>query len=499
MAGQVTNIKNVKILDTNIFLYDAEQAFQSFVSGTDSKPNHVVIAPQVMDELEMIKSEGDSERGWQARQFWRLIDTFEKNGHGRLSEGLFFPKGLVVVAGHSLCTPRDLRAIVDDHFLDYHQPDDRIIAFSKHLQGRHDSVELVTNDRAMKHRARCFGLDANHWESLEKKLTVKEPYKGWRVVADPMIMKHIEQKSAFFPEEIDVSGLYPNEYVIIARHNSDPLYRDARLYFYDQVQKRLVHAFESGETIKTPGRITAQNIFQRMYKHALASPQIPIVYAIGLAGCGKTLLALHEGLCQSTKMKEFGSGNPIYDHFVITRIRKRNPDVDDVGFLEGDLTKKTRNWYGPLYNNLGLIFGKKELSEVVINELLQFGDPTTADFITKKNRINVFDLLYLRGCSLHDSFWFIDDAQNLTESQVRDVGSRVASGTKVILSGDPDQTDLKGGSSLPSALTAASHYMRDSPLTATIYFPHVPGVCVRSPTAELFAITLKPGYASNTP
>ena len=152
---------------------------------------------------------------------------------------------------------------------------------------------------------------------------------------------------------------------------------------------------------RTPG--------QAAYIKALQS-QKPIIVATGPAGCGKTRLAcemaielLEERKCQ---------------RIILTR-----PIVaadEDMGYLPGDIDKKMEPWVRPMYD----VF-EKSFS------------------VTKMERyIEIAPLGYMRGRTFNDTFIIADEMQNSTINQIKMVMTRLGENSKMVISGDLEQSDL---------------------------------------------------------
>jgi len=150
---------------------------------------------------------------------------------------------------------------------------------------------------------------------------------------------------------------------------------------------------------------------------ALLDDEIPLVILVGIAGTGKTLLALASGLYKVLIEKR-------YKRLIVTR--PTVPVGRDIGYLPGELEKKMRPWLQPILDNLELI---ASLTNLNVKEL------------EKKEVLEVEALSFIRGRSIPKQFMIIDEAQNLTPHEVKTILTRVGENTKVVLVGDPYQID----------------------------------------------------------
>src|SRR5690606_16709201 len=155
----------------------------------------------------------------------------------------------------------------------------------------------------------------------------------------------------------------------------------------------------------------------------LLDDKIQLVSLIGMAGTGKTLLALAAGLAG---VVEDGA----YSRLLISR--PVMPMGRDLGFLPGDVDEKLAPWMQPLYDNLEYLLiagGNRRRNNRGFEDLLDSG------------QIQVEPLTYIRGRSLPQQFVIVDEAQNLTPHEVKTVVTRCGEGTKIVLTGDPYQID----------------------------------------------------------
>lgn len=160
---------------------------------------------------------------------------------------------------------------------------------------------------------------------------------------------------------------------------------------------------------------------QAMALDLLHDPNIDFVSLLGMAGSGKTLLALAAGLAQ-TKAGDF-------QQVLITRATV--PMGEDIGFLPGSEEEKMGAWLGGTLQDCYSALGDK------LDEKL-------------KAKVEVPSMSFMRGRSFQDKFIIIDEAQNLTIKQMRALITRAGNGTKVVVTGNLGQIDspyLDAGSS----------------------------------------------------
>jgi len=169
-----------------------------------------------------------------------------------------------------------------------------------------------------------------------------------------------------------------------------------------------------GEVIKTPKRsVIPRSKKQKEYVRSLKTNQI--VMSLGPAGTGKTYLAVAVALSMLLEKK-------------VERIILSRPAVEageKLGFLPGDMKDKIDPYLRPLYDSL--------------YDLLDY------DKIQRKiesGAIEIAPLAFMRGRTLKNSFAFLDEAQNATETQIKMFLTRIGENSKLVVNGDPSQVDL---------------------------------------------------------
>jgi PhoH-like ATPase len=128
----------------------------------------------------------------------------------------------------------------------------------------------------------------------------------------------------------------------------------------------------------------------------------------------------------------------------------------DLGFLPGSIEEKMDPWMQPLYDNLDLIFTlgaqDKKREKRKIRELVE-----------NTGMINIEPLTYIRGRSLPNQFMIVDEAQNLSQHEVKTIITRAGKNTKVVLTGDPYQIDHPYLDTNSNGLNYVVEKFKDSP------------------------------------
>lgn len=173
---------------------------------------------------------------------------------------------------------------------------------------------------------------------------------------------------------------------------------------------------------KSSWAIKARNIGQQDALKALLDPSIELVILSGIAGSGKTLMALAAGLQQVLETKA-------YDRIIFTR--SAIPLGQDMGFLPGDETEKLLPWCGGVSDNLEMLLHTNDMSKLGI-------EGTKAVIATK---VQYKALQFMRGRSFYKSYVIVDEVQNLTPHEIKVLISRAGEDTKLVCLGDDTQID----------------------------------------------------------
>jgi phosphate starvation-inducible PhoH-like protein len=155
---------------------------------------------------------------------------------------------------------------------------------------------------------------------------------------------------------------------------------------------------------------------QKNYNRALYSISKPMVFAIGPAGTGKTMLACYAAVS--------GYNDKTFKKIVLTR-----PVVsveEDIGYLPGTLEEKMDPWTRPIMD--------------VFSEFYSQGD---IQYMIKEKIIEICPLAYMRGRTFKNAFVIADEMQNSTPNQMKMLLTRVGEGCKMVVTGDPKQHDRK--------------------------------------------------------
>jgi PhoH-like ATPase len=272
---------------------------------------------------------------------------------------------------------------------------------------------LVTNDILMKYRAEAYGLEVESYQ--DDMVQAEQQYTG--IAQDSPLM---------------VSNPFPNQYVF---NRSGKIERFNGTEFVGL-----------GKDVEVWG-LKHKNLEQRCAIDALLDDKIKLVTLSGKAGTGKTLITLAcalEKTITDNKYKRILVARPVI------------PMGNDIGYLPGDIKEKLGPWMQPIMDNLDYLFSKDKNAVDVYEELEMNGI------------IKIEPLTYIRGRSIPNQFIIIDEAQNLTKHEVKTIISRAGEGTKIILTGDPDQIDNTKLDSVNNGLSYVIEKFKDQKIAAHI-------------------------------
>lgn len=398
-------MKKTFVIDTNVLIHDPDSLF-------DFADNQVVLPLAVIEELDTMKKYPD-ERGRNARVISRRLDDLRKKG--KISQGV--PTDL----GGTIRVETQVKAKVPSSLVK--KTDNEILSVALGLKQAGERVIFISKDMNMRIKAEVLGIEVQDFEKA--KVRFEELYNGWREIkiTDELLNEfHMQQRIT--PPEKD---FYPQEFVLV---KSDTDENKTGLARYCPKEKMLLKL--KYDDYK-PWGLRALNLQQKFAFEALLNEDIKLVTLLGIAGTGKTLLALACGLHLTVDKN-------MYRKVLISR--PVVPMGKDIGYLPGTKEEKLYNWMGAFYDNLEfLVHASRKSSKKVSNKEGKFEIPEVVDNLFEAGILEMEALTYLRGRSIPGQFMIIDEVQNLTPLEVKTIVSRAGKNTKVVLTGDPYQID----------------------------------------------------------
>ncbi len=420
--------KKIFILDTNVILHD-------YNSLNQFEDNDIVIPITVLEELDNFKK-GSEEINYHAREFMRELDKLAGdklfNGGIELGEG----RGTLKI---ELGKPysEELKASFSEDKADH-----RILAVADYYNRTFpdENIVLVSKDINLRMKAKSLGIKAENYknDAVKNLEQIQSEVNVYENVDDKLISR-MYQEAAGLP--LTDFNLEPkpgmNSFFILKGGTSSALAK------YNHIEETVLKVSK-----KTAYGIRPRNAEQTFALEVLADENIKLISLTGKAGTGKTLLALASALQQRKDFEQIMLARPI-----VALADK------DIGFLPGDEKQKIGPYMQPLFDNLTVIkhqFGKQSKDYARIEELL------------KEDKLIITPLAYLRGRSLSNAFFIIDEAQNLTPLEVKTIVTRAGEGTKIVFTGDINQIDSPYLDSKSNGLSYLTDRMKGQDIFAHI-------------------------------
>jgi PhoH-like ATPase len=393
--------RKIFVIDTNVLLHDYQSIY-------NFQENDVVIPITVLEELDKFKK-GNDLINFHAREFTRELDKL--TGDHLFNGGISLGKGKGKL---SIETGKPFSKQMQDSFPE-NTPDHRILSIAEYINQNNSgkTVVLITKDINLRIKAKSIGILSQDYEN-DKVENIEEIYKRISIlegIDDKLISKLYENSEGIQADEIKISPVpAPNQYYILKGSSS------SALAHYDATNKLLDRVLKQ----KTYG-IDPRNAEQTFALDALLRTETQLVSLTGKAGTGKTLLALAAAIHQRQKYTQIFLARPIVP------LANR-----DIGFLPGDVKEKIGPYMQPLFDNLTVIknkFAATSKEYMKIEEMLN------------NEKLIITPLAYIRGRSLSNVFFIVDEAQNLTPHEVKTIITRAGEGTKMVFTGDIEQID----------------------------------------------------------
>ena len=399
MPGQ-KKVKKIFVLDTSVLLYDSD-AVKNF------EKHDIAIPITVLEEIDSFKK-GNSVTNLHAREFIRFLDKITDsnliqewiplNGRTRGKIRVVSDEGSKVNANDVFGSVKNDHRILNSALkLMEEEPDKK--------------VTLVTKDINLRLKARALNLIAEDYETIRIK-NIDHLYRGKTDLKfeDNAPINQLYKEGKISQSKLEDSKPISNHYYILKNHSS------SALGYYNPRSKKV----ELVKPLNAYG-ISPKNAEQTFAMHALMNPEILLATITGAAGTGKTLLALACALEQRRYYRQIYLARPIVP------LSNR-----DLGYLPGDVKSKIDPYMQPLWDNLSIIknqFSESSKQYKKVDELIQ------------TEKLSIVPLAYIRGRSLNNVIFIIDEAQNLTPHEIKTIITRAGENTKIIFTGDIFQID----------------------------------------------------------
>ncbi|TAJ92550.1 MAG: PhoH family protein [Gammaproteobacteria bacterium] len=439
MTSASVNATRLFVLDTNVLMHDATALYRF-------QEHDLFIPMVVLEELDMGKK-GLSEVARNARQASRFIDRIIDEGKAKeIAAGL--PIGKLELQHDGEPQPLG-RLFLQTEVLSETVPgtlpgskaDNSILSITLSLQAKHPGrdVVLVSKDINLRIKARILGIHTEDYYNDKVLDDADLLYTGMDQLPDGFWSNQTGKLESWKENARTyyrvpgraAASCYPNQCL----YSNDVENFEVRVTQCGADSTTFVLATDYRKDNHNVWGIQARNREQNFALNLLMDPEVDLVTLLGVAGTGKTLLALAAGLQQTMEAKR-------YKEIIITRVTI--PVGEDIGFLPGTEEEKMEPWMGALHDNLEVLNRTDTTNG-------DWGREATADLLNK--RIKIRSLNFMRGRTFLNRYIIIDEAQNLTSKQMKTLITRAGPGSKIVCLGNISQIDTPYLSEITSGLT----------------------------------------------
>lgn len=424
--------KKLFVLDTSVIIYDYD-AIKNF------QEHDIAIPITVLEELDNFKK-GNDTKNFAAREFSRFVD--QASGNQSLQDWIPIGgkrRGQFTIVMQELQTKIDAIEIFGDD-----KGDHRILNAALYMKSKYPrrQVIMVSKDINLRIKAKSLDIIAEDYETgklKDSEIQADTVPTGRSVIEDTPIevIDKLYTQEVVSGSDVSKEKINSNQFFVLKNG------KKSALTFYNKGKD----AFSRVEKINCFG-IKPKNAEQAFAMDALTNPDIKLISIQGVAGTGKTLLSLATALAQH------------HDYHNIFLARPVVPlSNKDIGYLPGDAGQKLNPYMEPLWDNLSFIknqfsFDNREYLEI--------------EEMQRMEKIVVCPLAYIRGRSLSNVFFIVDEAQNLTPHEIKTIISRAGENTKIVFTGDVFQIDTPYLDTYSNGLSYLIERAKEHPLYAHV-------------------------------
>ncbi|MCG6869822.1 MAG: PhoH family protein [Gammaproteobacteria bacterium] len=445
MPEDKTTENRLFVIDTNVLMHDPMALYRF-------KRHDIYVPMVVLEELDKAKK-GVSEVARNVRQASRIIDQLiAGRDRQEIMQGLPLSEMGEIsseASGRLFLQTLEQPAELPDS-LSGTTPDNAILGIALALSGDSPDtrVTLVSKDINLRIKAAALGIHAEDYYNDQVLEDVDLLYSGtadlpgdfWETHGKEMVSWKEEGHTYYRIKGPLASSWTPN--LCLSLDGPEPFRAIVREVATDHAV--IEYANDYSESRRSVWGVTALNPEQNFALNLLLDPEIDFVTLVGVAGSGKTLLALAAGLAQTLD-------EPRYREIIMTRITI--PVGEDIGFLPGTEEEKMTPWMGALMDNLEVLTQNGEGGE--------WGRAATNDIVMSKVKIRSVN--FMRGRTFLNRYIILDEAQNLTPKQMKTLITRSGPGTKLVCIGNIAQIDTPYLTETTSGLTYVVDHFKEWP------------------------------------
>ena len=362
--------------------------------------NTIVVPMVVVDELRKIKKES-FEKGRIARDFLEYLNSFPTDKL-MSEEGVRQNNGsyIRVIKNYS-DIPIDLEGLTT--------AEKRTLQTCKGIiEKEKRQVILVTNNLSLQLKAKSIGIKA---ESFKDEVFPKlsQQYTGRETV-----YTRDEVVDAFYANGfINVEDIFDYEKIEFVEN---------KFFVINPENKSALAIYKNGKLVKLnnqkvyPYGITPKNVGQKFMLEALLDENYPLVVIKGSAGTGKTFCTLAAGLQETME-------NQNYSRILVTRSVTAS---EQYGFLPGDIEEKLSPYLAGIKDNLSILTSDKRKLNSKKTEFGKKPEEENGEYYFERGIVQIQAIGFLRGRSIVDTFFIIDETQNIEPDTIKSIVTRAA-------------------------------------------------------------------------
>ncbi|MBI2633394.1 MAG: PhoH family protein [Parcubacteria group bacterium] len=413
--------QKIIVVDTSVLIHDP--------TCLNKFENNCIAVPFIaIEEIDYVKKRHDDD-GFNAREISRALDALTQKNQTHHDIPVNNQGGTLSIVPHN-------DKFCKKHFSEINN-DNRIISVALKCKEEENQkrpseqkeVILISKDTNMRIKARALGIMTEDYESDK---VFNYSYTGFRsIVVDKDYLAKIYEspRKCIEVDQLLMRDPMPNEFFVLT---TEPQSKHPTITIYKK-KDNLLHLVELRyDALKEDGiRIKPRNLGQHLAWHLLTDPEIPLVTINGIAGTGKTVLAIAAGWHQlNGQYQQILLGKPTI-----------SPEDHDLGYLPGTLEEKMDPWMKSFYLAMDIIFDPQAAGDEEKNTAIRSRkEKPYQDYFTH-GLIDIAPITFLRGQTLPNRFIIIDEAQNLRPHSTKLIITRAGFGTKIVLLGDIEQID----------------------------------------------------------
>lgn len=396
----------IVVLDTSVLLAEGKRIFDRY-ENTD-----LVIPLVVLKELE---SKRDSiDLGRPARSVIRAITELQNSDKdARIKDGISIKNGSTLrVELNNVSPPPNLKT--SEHLKPSNDTTIIYVAYNIQAASKHARVTLATRDMSLAVFAELLGLNVSTAEYMPEN----------RIHIDQLETHQVDDLTDLYKNgtaQFNIDVPVNTGVILRAGPSASAIAISKPGWNFTLVKDQSITPFTGRETAGSARAVVAKSKEQNVAMKLLRDDTIKFISLGGIAGGGKTMISLAEGVRQI--MNSDNSNGNGYKKITVFRSMSA-VGGEEMGFLPGTEQEKLDPWTQAIYDSLSSFLPKTDI-----------------DKLKRDNKIEVLPITHVRGRTFNNSWIIVDEAQNLTKSTILTLLTRVGQSSKIIMTHDISQRD----------------------------------------------------------